>query len=192
MPNRAPSTERDPTHRGWFYDSRTGSERLSALFNGTEVFDFDANDLAIAQNLTAAGTVAVTGASTLTGAVTATAGVTATGGGVTYGGRGAVTQATNHATGVTLSALNGIITLASVDLAAGVEATFVVTNTLVAVGDVVMCCVGTNNDASGEPFCFVSDVAAGSFDITLTNLHASTAAWNDASTINFVVIQSNA
>ena len=71
------SATRDPTHRGWWYDSRTGVERMSALFNGTEVFDFDANDLAIAQNTTLAGTLTVDGASTLTGATVVTGVLTA-------------------------------------------------------------------------------------------------------------------
>lgn len=112
--------------------------------------------------------------------------------GIGLPGRGTVTQATNHSTGVTVNATSGTITLASADLAAGAEATFTVTNSAVAANDTVFCCVGTNNDATGEPFCFVSDVSAGSFDITLTNLHATTAAWNDASTINFAVIKSGA
>lgn len=107
-------------------------------------------------------------------------------------GRGAVTQATNHSTGVTVNATSGVITLASVDLAAGAEAQFTVTNSTVAVGDVVVACVGTNNDASGTPSVSVLDVAAGSFDILLTNLHASTAAFNDATTVNFAVIGCNA
>ncbi len=41
------ATAKSQKHRGWFYDQLNG--RLAALFNGTEVFDFDADDLAIAK-----------------------------------------------------------------------------------------------------------------------------------------------
>ena len=47
------------THRGWLFDRTNG--RLAAVYNGTEVFDFDANDMVVTQALT------VTGAQTLTG-----------------------------------------------------------------------------------------------------------------------------
>jgi len=48
-----------PTHRGWHYDAQ--NSRLSARFNGTEVFDFDANDFAIAVAATFSSTVALNG-----------------------------------------------------------------------------------------------------------------------------------
>ena len=40
-------TAAKPRHRGWWYDQING--RIVATFNGTEIFDFDGNDLAIAQ-----------------------------------------------------------------------------------------------------------------------------------------------
>ena len=46
--------------RGWKFDAANG--RLAAQYDGTEVFDFDANDMAI------------TAATTITGLVTGTAG----------------------------------------------------------------------------------------------------------------------
>ena len=62
------------THRGWLYDAVNA--RLGAVYNGTEAFDFDANDMAVAVALTAAlGVTATTGGLTATaGGVTATAG----------------------------------------------------------------------------------------------------------------------
>lgn len=57
-----------PRHKGWWHDGI--NNRLVAVFNGTEVFDFDANDMAVTQNVTMAGTLAVTGAQTLTGITT--------------------------------------------------------------------------------------------------------------------------
>ena len=50
------------THRGWLFDKTNG--RLAAVYDGTEVFDFDADDMVITQALT------VTGAQTLTGVTT--------------------------------------------------------------------------------------------------------------------------
>lgn len=55
------------THKGWLND-RTNS-RLAAVYNATEVFDFDANDMAIAVALTTA-----LGQTATTGDITATAG----------------------------------------------------------------------------------------------------------------------
>ncbi len=65
MPQQATSIS--PTSKGWHLDQVNG--RLAAVFNGTEIFDFDANDMAIAQNVTMAGTLAVTGAVTGTVAI---------------------------------------------------------------------------------------------------------------------------
>ena len=68
MPNQATATS--PRARGWHFDQVNG--RLAAVYNGTEVFDLDANDMDIAVNLVASGTLTVDGASTLTGAQTFT------------------------------------------------------------------------------------------------------------------------
>ena len=51
-------------HKGWAYDV---AGRLRAMFNGTEVFDFDANDMVVSQPSTFSSTLAVTGALTQTG-----------------------------------------------------------------------------------------------------------------------------
>ena len=120
-----------------------------------------------------------------TGALTsssATAGL-----GYATGAGGAVTQATNRTTGVTLNKVCGAITTDAASLAAGAEATFTVTNSTVAATDTVLVCLKTPS-ATGLSLPFVSTVAAGSFDITLTNLHASTAD-TSASVINFVVVK---
>jgi hypothetical protein len=44
MPNL--DTPRSPKHKGWFLDQKNG--RLAAVYNGTELFDFDGNDLTFA------------------------------------------------------------------------------------------------------------------------------------------------
>lgn len=79
-------------HTGWKRDLANG--RLAAEYNGTEVFDFDANDMVI------------TPATTVTGALTASAGVTATTGGVTATAGGI----TATAGGVTVTAGGLLVT----------------------------------------------------------------------------------
>jgi hypothetical protein len=98
-----------------------------------------------------------------------------------------VTQATNRSTGVTLNALCGAITTDATSLATGAEATFTVTNNLVAAGDVVVVSLRTAS-ATGLSLPFVSATAAGSFDITLSNVHGTTAD-TSASVVNFAVIK---
>lgn len=100
-------------------------------------------------------------------------------------GQGSVTQATSITTGVTCSALSGAITTVSQTVAAGAEAEFTVTNTLVAATDVVVACIKTHTSA-GTFAVDVSAVAAGSFKLRLTNLHAS-AAGDNVLVINFLV-----
>ena len=126
------------------------------------------------------------------GAIQSSVGIVSTaptGSGIGYatGAGGAVTQATSRTTGVTLSKLSGAITTNNASLAAGAEATFTVTNTTVAATDTVVVSLKTPS-STGLSLPFVSTTAAGSFDITLTNLHGSTAD-TSASVINFAVIK---
>lgn len=100
---------------------------------------------------------------------------------------GTVTQITSRATGVTLSTYSGQITTDATSLAAGAEATFTVTNTVVTALDTIIV-----NAASGQTaetsVPIVTAVGAGSYDITLTNLHASTAD-TGAMVINVLVLR---
>lgn len=101
---------------------------------------------------------------------------------------GAVTQLTSKATGVTINTICGTITCDDASLAAAAEVTFTVTNDkVVAVTD----CINVTLQATttGTPKAWVSAVAVGSFDITIANLHASTAD-TSADPINFVIIPS--
>lgn len=138
------------------------------------------------------GTLSVTGATTLTGAATSAGAVkssSATAGvGYATGAGGTVTQITNRSTGVTLNKVTGQITTDATSLAAGAEATFTVTNSAVAATDVVVVCAASGQ-TSATSVPVVTAVAAGSFDITLTNLNASTAD-TGAMVINFCVIKS--
>lgn len=113
-----------------------------------------------------------------------------TGSGLGYGtgAGGAVTQATNRTTGVTLSTLAGAITTDNTSLAAGAAATFTVTNTTVAIGDVIALSVRSGL-TTVQTNVRVTAVAAGSFDVTVENNHASTAE-TGAIVINYAVVKS--
>lgn len=108
--------------------------------------------------------------------------------GYSTGAGGTVTQLTSRSTGVTLNKISGAITTNATSLAAGAEATFVVTNSTVAVGDVILLSPRSGQTANTS-VAFISAVAAGSFSITLSNLNASTAD-TGAMIINFIVLKS--
>lgn len=95
---------------------------------------------------------------------------------------GAVTQATSASTGVTLNKHTGQITTVALTTAAGAEEVFTVSNSKVTSTDVVE--VATTYAGAGVPLVGVKAVANGSFDLVITNLHAS-AALNAALVVNF-------
>lgn len=116
-------------------------------------------------------------------------GNTAAGIGYATGAGGAVTQITSRTTGVTLSKYSGTITTDPTSLGAELSAEFTVTNTLVAIGDVVAVSIqsGTNG---GQTSVSVTTVAAGSFKIKVTNNNAAAGtAETGAILINFVVLK---
>ena len=124
------------------------------------------------------------------GTVLATQRVLGTGGiGYQTGEGGAVTQITSRTTGVTLSKLAGTITTHTASLAAEGTADFTVTNTLVAIGDVVVVSVQSGSNGGGT-IVSVSTVAAGSFAIRVHNGNvAAGTAETGAIIINFAVIK---
>lgn len=102
------------------------------------------------------------------------------------GDGGAVTQATNRSTGVTLNKLCGQITMNNASLAASANVSFVVTNSLVAATDTIVVNVATM--ATGLPVASILSVAAGSFTVMVRNVHASTAD-TTADVLNFAVVK---
>lgn len=91
---------------------------------------------------------------------------------------GTVTQGSSITTGVTLSQASGVITTVSSTLAAVTDAKFTVTNTYCTSSSIVLvslvnysATLGTN----GIPVVSVGSIANGSFDIHITNAHASAA-----------------
>lgn len=115
----------------------------------------------------------------------------ATGDGMGYatGAGGSVTQATNRTTGVTINKLSGQITTNNASLAAEAAAEFTVTNSTVALGDVVVVAQQSGSNG-GDTEVFVSTVAAGSFKIKVANNNAAAGtAETGAIIINFAVIK---
>jgi hypothetical protein len=107
--------------------------------------------------------------------------------GVSVGGT--VTQQTNRTTGVTLNKLSGAITTNNASLAAEATADFVVTNSTVAIGDVVVVSIRSGSNGGGT-IVSVAAVAAGSFTIRVHNGNvAGGTAETGAIIINFAVIK---
>lgn len=105
------------------------------------------------------------------------------------GAGAAVTQSTNRTTGVTINKVTGQITTNTTSLAAAASAIFTVTDSKVAINDVVVLSIqsGTN---SGNTIVSVQVVAAGSFQIRVSDLNASGGtAETGAIILNFVVIK---
>jgi len=150
----------------------------TATFNGAATYNSTAT---FNTGLTTGAADDISGGGAITSS-SATAGM-----GYVTGAGGTQTQNTSRSTGVTLNKITGLITCNSTSLAAGAEASFVVTNSTVAATDTVI--VQVVSSSTGTPVAFVTAVAAGSFTVTLSNLHASTAD-TTADTIRFTVIKS--
>ena len=99
---------------------------------------------------------------------------------------GSVTQATNKTTGVTLNSESGVITMNNAALGAAGEATFTVTNDKVAAADIPFLAIASGGTA-GSYLVGVSEIAAGTFKITVTN--ASGSNLSEAIVINFVALK---
>lgn len=109
--------------------------------------------------------------------------------GYATGAGGAVTQATNRTTGVTLNKITGQITTNTASLAAEAAAAFTVTNSTVAIGDVVVVSQQSGSNG-GNTDIYITTVAAGSFQITVANNNAAAGtAETGALIINFAVIK---
>jgi hypothetical protein len=102
--------------------------------------------------------------------------------------KGTVTQATSISTEVTLSQPAGVITTVSLTTAADTtESAFTVTNSYVTASSVIIANIQGYSGTTGFPVILVDDVAAGSFKITVRNVH-NAAALNGTLSISFVVM----
>lgn len=103
--------------------------------------------------------------------------------GYTTGAGGTVTQLTSKSTAVTLNKPTGQITMNNAALAAGIEVSFVVTNSLVVSTDTVIVNVGGFTNYLG----LCQAVVNGSFTVRLKNITAGSL--SDAVLINFAIIK---
>jgi hypothetical protein len=103
--------------------------------------------------------------------------------------QGAVTQATDKATGVTLNKSAGRITMNNAALAGSTAVSFTLTNSTISINDTIIVCVSSNTtgSAAGAYTTYVSYLAAGSALITLRNLTTATS-YSEAVIINFSII----
>lgn len=177
-------------HRGWYWD---------AVNTELEVYvDSATKEVGITQNgglevvrggltVTAGGLTVTAGGLTVTaGNLTVTAAdVEMTAGTLALNDGGTVTQATNKSTGVTLNTHTGQITMNAASLAAAAEVTFTVTNSVVEAQSVVIVHHGSAG-TSGGYLAQCTAVAAGSFDITVSNVSAGALA--EAIVLHFAVL----
>jgi len=126
-----------------------------------------------------------------TGVLSFTSGATMTGTvAVTYGAGSSVTldkgTATDAGSGVAISKMAGAVTTQSLTTAAGASTSIVVTNTLATTTSIITLTRQGGSNSAGAPSIYVSNRAAGSFTITITNEHA-VAALNGTIIIGFTV-----
>ena len=160
---------RSSTYRGWYWDKE--NSRLEYYYDNIKV-----------------GHISVSGQFITTGGIVSSA-PTGIGIGYATGAGRAVIQQSSRTTGVTLNTLTGTITTNNASLAAEGSADFVVTNSTVAIGDVIILSIQSGEDSGGTVLS-VQDVAAGSFAIRVHNGNvASGTAETGVILINFAVIK---
>lgn len=120
--------------------------------------------------------------------LSATGAIQSSGGGVGYasGAGGAVTQATDKGTGVTLNELSGQVTMNNAALAAATSVEFTLSNSQIAATDLVIANIASGATANSYQVC-VTAVAAGSCNIQIRNISAGSL--SEALVINFAVIK---
>jgi len=140
--------------------------------------------------LTATGAFVASSTAAITGAITGASSIKSThatnGVGYGTGAGGAITQATDKSTGVTLNKICGQITMNNATLNAGTEVGFTLTNSAIAATDAVVVNIASGATANSY-LVGVDAVAAGSCRITLTNTSAGNL--GEALVLNFAVIK---
>jgi len=167
-----------PLRRGWFYNK--ANARLEARYNNTVFLRGTGTTLTLPLTTTASGALTSTSPT----------------GGVGYGvgaGAATVTQATSRTTAVAVTTATGSITTNTTSLAAEASAAFTVTATgVVAINDVIVLSKRSGSNG-GNTDVTVSAVAAGSFQVMLSNDNAAGGtAETGAIIINYAVIKGSA
>lgn len=100
-------------------------------------------------------------------------------GSISVNPKAAVTQLTNINTGVTINSSVGAITsVSNPGIAAGISQAFTVTNSLVTTSSYILLTpnfAGNSGVGTGVPVVSVTNIASGSFQITVSNANGSTA-----------------
>ena len=105
---------------------------------------------------------------------------------------GAVTQSTNHTTGVTVNATSGVITLAAAAVANATNAEFTVTNSFVKTNSVILLTMQDENTTDNAQLsCACHTIANGSFKISIHHADSAGATSATASKIHFLVINNS-
>lgn len=99
---------------------------------------------------------------------------------------GTVTQLTSITTPVTLDTLNGVITTVSSTLAANAKTFFTVNNSNVTTASRIIVSAQYDEAATGIVVLGVSDIAAGSFKVVISN--GGNAALNNVVRVHFMII----
>jgi hypothetical protein len=123
-----------------------------------------------------------------TGIIGAPGGVTtvgSTGIGYATGAGGTITQATNKSTGVTLNTITGQITMNAAALAAATTVSFVLTNSAIAAGDLLV--LNHISGGTAGSYGLTPQSAAGSATIAVRNVSAGSL--SEAIVIAFAVIK---
>lgn len=98
-----------------------------------------------------------------------------------------VTQITNPTTPVTVNANSGIITTVVLTNAANAKTTFTVNNDVVTANSNILTSLNYDEAATGIPVVTISDLATGSFKVTIANTHSS-AGLNALAKVSFLII----
>ena len=99
---------------------------------------------------------------------------------------GTVTQATSITTAVTLNTFNGVITTVSSTLAANAKTFFTVNNSNVTTASRIIVSAEYDEAATGIVVLNVSDIAAGSFKVVISN--GGNAALNNVVKVHFMIL----
>jgi len=121
-------------------------------------------------------------------AIQASGGIfSSTGDGIGYsaGAGGTITQQTNKATGVTLNTICGQITMNAASLAAATIVSFVLTNSKIASGDVLV----LNHVSGGTPGSYTLNARAAAGSATIDVRNNTAGALAEAVAIGFVVVK---
>ncbi len=175
---------------GYGFHRDIPNSELDIEVAGTVIFTSSATAVTIPAGATSGLTVAAGGVTVTAGGVTVTAGALGSVSdtipiGYATGAGGTVAQQTDKGTTVVMSKPCGKITMDNAQLNAGVEVIFTVTNTLVSVTDVIVV-VHTSAGTAGGYLPYVSRVANGAFDITVSNISGGNL--TEAPVLNFAVI----